>query len=62
MNLLDFSYNVVFSYEISRIRKIECVHDKIFVAIDGIGVLIYNLPDFRKIKGRLPFTGRISRM
>lgn len=38
------------------------VHDRIFVGIDNNGVIIYLLPDFRKIKGRIPVKGRIHNM
>jgi hypothetical protein len=29
------------------------------VGVDGVGVLVYSLPDFRKIRGRIPFGGNI---
>ena len=62
MNLLDLTWSVALSYPSPKISKICVVHDRIFVGIDNNGVIIYQLPDFRKIKGRIPVKGRIHHM
>ena len=62
INLLDLAWNVVLTYSSSRISKVCVVHDRIFVGIDNNGVIVYLLPDFRIIKGRIPVKGKIHNL
>jgi hypothetical protein len=42
--------------------KICSIGDTVFVGADEVGVLVYSLPDFKKIVGRIPFVGKIIQL
>lgn len=64
INLLSFDIQLALSFEDQnlKISKISCVYDKLFVGIDKTGILVYNLPDLKKIKGRISVDGDIKQL
>lgn len=45
-----------------KLTKIAIVYDKLFVCFNGTGVIVFNLPDLRKITGRIQSQGRVVQM
>lgn len=55
VNLLDFAIEPTLTWSNANVKltKMAIVYDKLFVCFNGTGVIVFNLPDLRKITGRI---------
>ena len=62
MSMGTFTWGVALSYPSPHISRLRYMNDRIFVGIDGMGVVIYQTPGFKTPIGRIPLPGNLTTM
>lgn len=59
INMLDFTTQAVIEFEDTVATRICSNHNRLFIGVENLGVLVYFLSEFPKLKSRIQLIGSI---